>query len=271
MPVPKVRPNQRQISFLEEVKQMALNTQIDNLPSKKIDPKTSEDFSLDENLSELETPKKDESSLDLATTSQLEIKTDKCLVLEVLGKAGKADVVPVEEGVHGVVEVRDGVLDVDLAVDGGLALGGVHLPGEGLAGLGVLDLGELALLGGDLADAVEGLEGEARDGVALVQGLELGDDDLLVPWGPELLAGVSSGGGGEGLVGRGPALHGPGGHARCHPCVHLGGLRPAAQGDAEHGGGGGRRRRRCDLCRFGLSRAYLSCVLARQLAKAFCR
>jgi len=78
MPVPKVRPNQRQISFLEEVKQMALNTQIDNLPSKKIDPKTSEDFSLDENLSELETPKKDESSLDLATTSQLEIKTDKC-------------------------------------------------------------------------------------------------------------------------------------------------------------------------------------------------
>merc|ERR1719181_125449 len=36
---------------------------------------------------------------------------------------------------------------------------------------------------------------------------------------------------------------------------------PIHQFPSEHGGGGGHRRRRCDLCRFGLSRAYLSCVL----------
>lgn len=50
-----------------------------------------------------------------------------CLGRDSLGGSREGDIVPVEEGRHGEVDVRGVELDVDLLVDGGLDLGLVVL------------------------------------------------------------------------------------------------------------------------------------------------
>mmetsp|Transcript_14751 Transcript_14751/g.37907 ORF Transcript_14751/g.37907 Transcript_14751/m.37907 type:complete len:201 (+) Transcript_14751:313-915(+) len=63
------------------------------------------------------------------------------VLLEPGREAGKADVVAVEVGIHGVVDVADVVLDVCLLVDGCLALGVVVGAGKGLIAVGFGDAG----------------------------------------------------------------------------------------------------------------------------------
>merc|ERR1712224_33969 len=76
------------------------------------------------------------------------------LVLEVLCKPRKPDVVSVEVS--------------------------IHLASERLRGLGLLDLVQLSRLGGDFTHPIESFNGQASDGILLVQSLELRDNQVLV-------------------------------------------------------------------------------------------